>query len=375
MTFYHHDCRLFTGYKPCKHKRPCTGCPHHDPVQTRIAIVSLDALGAVLRATCLLTPIRKLYPKAHITWVTYPNAVPLLDHNPMIDRIIKFEAASVPVLGHLEFETIFSVDKSLEAGALAESMKARHKKGFGLDAQGCIRPFNEQAHYQFDLGLDDELKFVRNQKPETQQITETMGMKWERDPYILELRPDEKAASEKHRAEILKASGARGIIGFNSGCSELFPYKKFTIERSIEVIRMWRQQFPHFAVALLGGREDEARQAQMKAAFAHDHAVVNTPTNQGLRRGIAWVNISDIVFSGDSLGMHIAIGLKKPVIAWFGLSCPQEIDLYDRGVKLLSDVACSPCWRKSCDKTPKCYDQVSVESIRAASALVLSRLG
>ena len=47
------------------------------------------------------------------------------------------------------------------------------------------------------------------------------------------------------------------------------------------------------------------------------------------------MNACDIVVSGDSLGMHMAIGLKKWVVAWFGPTCHQEIDLYDRGAKFL----------------------------------------
>ena len=56
---YKFDCRYFNGYKPCAHKRPCDGCTHYSQVKTRICVVSLEALGAVLRSTVLLEPIRK----------------------------------------------------------------------------------------------------------------------------------------------------------------------------------------------------------------------------------------------------------------------------------------------------------------------------
>lgn len=368
---YKIDCRLFTGYKPCQYKRACDGCPHYDPVVTRVAIVSLEALGAVLRSTVLLPAIKRQYPQAHVTWVTYSSAVQLLKNNPYIDRIVEVNGQTQAVLQHLHFDVLFAVDKSLEAGALAETMRAHKKFGFGLNEAGVIRPLNPEAHYQYQVGLDDELKFFINQKPETQQITETMGLSWERDPYVLTLTPPEQATVAARRQQVLQS--AKGIIGYNTGCSLLFPYKKLTVERSIEVIRMWRQQFPDHVVALLGGREDTERHAQMKAAFAHDPFVVNTPTTEGLRSGILWMATADMVLSGCSLGLHIAIGLNKPAIAWFGVSCSQEIDLYDRGVKLQAEVSCSPCWRKSCDNTPKCYDQVSVAHIQTATQEVLSR--
>jgi heptosyltransferase-2 len=371
---YKFDCKYFNGYKPCSFKRPCDGCGHYSKVETRVCIVSLEALGAVLRSTVLLEPIRKKYPSAHITWITYPSAKSLLEHNQLIDRLLVVDGKNSQVFDHLKFDVLMAVDKSLEAGALAECIQADKKYGFGLSKEGYIRPLNPEANYQYAVGLDDHLKFKVNQKPETQQITESMSMPWERSEYILNLTKDEQAEVLKRRAQILQP-GTRGIIGYNTGCSLLFPYKKFTVERGIEVIAGWRKQYPDYTVALLGGREDTERQAAMKAAFANDSRVVNTPTTDGLRSGILWMAAADMVLSGCSLGMHIAIALKKHVIAWFGVSCLQEVDLYDRGVRLQSEVGCSPCWRKSCDNTPKCYDKVEPSLIVAETGKILKELG
>ena len=370
---YKLDCRLFTGYKPCKYKRPCAGCPHYDQVQTRVCVVSLEALGAVLRSTVLLEPIHRKYPGAHITWVTYPSAKALLDNNPLIDRLLVVDGKTSQVLDHLQFDVLMAVDKSIEAGALAERIHAKEKFGFGLTTGGVIRPLNAEAAYQYNVGLDDHLKFKVNQKAETEQITDSMAMPWKRDEYVLGLSEDEKKELALRRSQILQP-GTKGIIGYNTGCSLLFPYKKFTVERSIEVIRMWRTEFPDYTVALLGGREDSERQQQMKEAFKDDRCVVNTPTGEGLRSGMLWMGAADMVLSGCSLGMHIAIALKKHVIAWFGVSCLQEVDLYDRGERIQSAVTCSPCWRKSCTNEPKCYNRVEPEVIRDATKKILERL-
>jgi ADP-heptose:LPS heptosyltransferase len=370
---YNFDCRFFSGYKPCKFKRPCTGCIDYAPVRTRIAIVSLEALGAVLRSTVLLEPIRRKYKDAHITWFTYASATALLENNPLIDRLVPVDGKTSQLIDHLEFDVLMAVDKSIEAGAIAERIHSKLKLGFGLDKNGVIRPFNKEAEYQYDVGLDDDLKFKINQKPETQQITESMAMPWVRDEYILNLTPKEHLTVKERRAHILQ-KGSKGIIGYNTGCSLLFPYKKFTVERAVEVIAMWRKNFPDYTLALLGGREDADRQQQMKSAFENDAFVVNTPTNEGLRSGMLWMATSDMVLSGCSLGMHIAIGLKKPVIAWFGVSCLQEVDLYDRGARIQSNVSCSPCWKKSCENNPKCYDEVSPEAISKETRKILSGL-
>ena len=368
---FHDDCRLFTGYKPCQYKRACEDCQHYDPVNKRIVIVSLEALGAVLRSTCLLPAIKREHPGSHITWVTLKSALPLLDNNPMIDRVILVEAKTLPVLQHLEFDVLYAVDKSAEAGALAEIIKAEKKFGFGLDVSGVIRPLSKEASYQYQVGLDDQLKFYDNQKPETQQITETMGLAWQKDPYVLEFTDAEKKIIAAQHQELTFNGKAKGVIGYNTGCSLLFPYKKFTVERSVALIAAWRKAFPDYTIALLGGPEDTERQELMKQEFSNDPWVVNTPTTGGLRSGMRWMAGADIVLSGCSLGLHIAIALKKPVIAWFGVSCIQEIDVYDRGVKIQSKVSCSPCWKKSCDNEPKCFDMVPLDEILEATSKLL----
>jgi heptosyltransferase-2 len=92
---------------------------------------------------------------------------------------------------------------------------------------------------------------------------------------------------------------------------------------------------------------------------------IPTPTTLGLRAGIILENLADIVVSGDSLGMHIAIALKKHVVAWFGLSCAAEVDLYERGIKIIRDLPCAPCWKKVCDMPhgPICVTEFKPEWI------------
>ena len=87
---------------------------------------------------------------------------------------------------------------------------------------------------------------------------------------------------------------------------------------------------------------------------------------EGVRRGLGYINICDVLISGDSFGMHAAIGLKKYVIVWFGVSCPVEIDLYGRGVKLIPEgLECSPCWKRECPYNLECIKMIVLDGIVA----------
>lgn len=383
------DCLHFSGYKPCAYKRACEGCPHYERAAHRILVVSLEALGAVLRSTCLLPAIKREFPNSHITFITSKGAIPLLEGNSTIDRLLPLGHDTATVLAALEFDRAYGVDKSLAAGSLMAAARAPIKRGFGISPLGAIVPLSEHAQYQYDVGLDDQLKFYDNDKPETQQLTESMELTWQRDPYVLEFSAKEQQEIASRRQQLLAGVSFpegeptvqslrkthkefKGLIGFSTGCSTLYPYKKFTVSRAIETVEGWLEAFPDHAVVLFGGPEDSARNREIYAPFAENPRVLTTPTRGGLRSGLMWMACADTMLSGCSLGLHIAIALKLPTVCWFGVSCHQEIDLYDRGVKILADVSCSPCWRKSCDQEVKCYDQVPVAKVVDATRQLLA---
>jgi heptosyltransferase-2 len=69
------------------------------------------------------------------------------------------------------------------------------------------------------------------------------------------------------------------------------------------------------------------------------------------------------VVTGDTTAMHLAIGLKKKVIALFGPTCAQEIELYDRGEKVVSSIHCAPCYRRKCEVSPNCMEAITAEEV------------
>ena len=78
-----------------------------------------------------------------------------------------------------------------------------------------------------------------------------------------------------------------------------------------------------------------------------------------------------VLLSADSLAMHVAIALKRPVVAWFGPTCEQEIDLFGRGEKIVTDFACSPCYLKVCPKPVTCMEAMGSDVVWAATERVL----
>jgi len=148
---------------------------------------------------------------------------------------------------------------------------------------------------------------------------------------------------------------------FNTGCSNLYPNKKMTIEQHVYLINEL-SKFPEYKLLLLGGPEDTERNNKIKELVG-DKAIL-TPTNEGLRKGLSYIDVCDLIITGDSFGMHASIGLGKYVIVWFGVSCWTEIDLYDYGKKFYQeDLECSPCWKRVCPYNLECIERIDLNGM------------
>ncbi|MFN0158567.1 MAG: glycosyltransferase family 9 protein [Bacteroidota bacterium] len=355
------DCKHFTGYKPCFPDTRCyQECVDNDPIGKKILIVNLDAMGNVLVTASILPPLKKKYPRSTVYWITLKNAAPLLANNPLIDRVYLWEPESWLILQQMKFDVVLNVDKSGRSCAFTNSLTATKKLGFALNKNGVIVPLNKEARENFILGLDDHLKFRVNQKTVSQLQCEQFQLKYKRDRYLVHLSDAEKAFCEEYKRS-LGLSGKELVVGFNTGCSELYPNKKMTIEQHVTLIK--RLSFESgVRLVLLGGPEDMLRNAEIYRQVGD--AVINTPTTEGVRRGLCYVNICDVVISGDSFGMHAAIALQKYVIVWFGVSCWTEIDLFENGVKLIPEgLACSPCWKKKCPYNLECIQMIDLDAV------------
>jgi len=354
------ECRRFSGYKPCEPGRLCGICREPEGWGKRVLLVSLEALGAVIQTTSVLAPMQRKWAPMTLIWVTMPWHLPVLENNPYVFEALPYNFETVEILRQQRFDIAINLDKTRRGAALLQAVTAERKMGFALSPNGQIIPANGEAEYLYRLGLDDDLKFRRNSKPGAQLIAEALGLEWRRDPYVLRLAEHERAEvyQMRHRLGIAETV----VVGFNTGSSAQFPHKSLTIEQHISLLRLTRDECPDAALALLGGEAESERNRQIASAVK---GVLETPTTGGLRCGLQAVAMCDVVVTGDTAALHMAIGLGRYAVAWFGLSCAAEIDVYDWGEKIISPLPCAPCWKKECPD-PRCVRTMDLNAIVAA---------
>lgn len=364
----HNDCRYFLGHKPCRFRRECDGCAHYSPFGERILIIKLDAMGDVLRTTPLLRGLRVKYPACYITWLTEHNVVPMLRGIREIDRLLPYSYETVRQMEMETFDEVYCFDKEPKATTLAMKIHAERRIGFGMSPFGNVIPLNKESEYTYRLGIDDPLKFRINTRTYPELVFECAGIPYtELQEYIL---PDLSAEIEEAKAGLL----ARGVrpdslkIGLNTGAGDIFATKKWTEEGYIQLANRLVKELGA-TVLLLGGPGEVERNRRI--ATAAQYPLVNTGGDNPIRKFSGIVGNCDLMITGDTLAMHIAIGLRVPVLVMLGPTCHQEIELYGRGAKMVSDFECSPCYLSACPKEVTCMDAFSADAVFESAAGLL----
>lgn len=358
------DCRFYRGDRPCSAgvQGVCpTDCPEHTPFGKRILIIKLAALGDVVRTLALLPGIKDAWTDSFITWITRPSGVRMLANHPLIDRLLPFDAES---LAHLEcerFDLCLSLDKEPAPAALAMRIDAAEKRGIGLSAHGTVFPLNAECRHYFRLGLDDELKYRRNEKSYQELVYDAVGLRYRGQRY--RLYPNN--ASRARAARIWTDLGlepTERVVGLNTGAGRGFANKTWPPGKFVELARALIGR-GRFRVALLGGPDEIARNRRIAAAcpgaldIGCDHSELDF---------VALMERCGVLLTGDSLAVHVAVACEVPCVVLFGPTCAQEIELYGRGTKVRTPLQCSPCYRRTCDISPSCMDEISVERVLAA---------
>ncbi len=294
----HTDCIYFRGDIPCKPNKEsgymCGTCPVYTPIQKRILIIKLGAIGDVIRTTPLLRKIRATYPGAKITWLTHtPAILPKQE----IEEILKFDLAAILYLQNTSFDILFNLDKDKEACALHDSIKASQKFGYTLN-NGVAFPSNDLANHKFLTGVFDQLS-LENQKSYVAEIFEICGWQFNYEEYIFDNHQDKGFNWPLDRS--------KPLIGLNTGCGDRWTTRLWSDEKWIELIQLLHQE--NFTVVLLGGEQEDARNTRLQETTSAIYL--------GYFKLEQFINLMyqmDVIVTQVTMAMHIAIALQKKMV-------------------------------------------------------------
>jgi len=257
-----------------------------------ILIIKIGALGDVLRTTPLLRVLA-----GNITWLTKKEAFPLL----RTDRI-NFLAdinnkKAIKKLLDKKFSLILGLDEDKKAAELASKLKTKKLTGIFLKDRKIIYTKDSSSWFDMSLisrfGLKKSNKLKKQNKLSYQEhLFRMIGKKFDKEEYVLSV-PIRKISSD--------------VVGIEARAGEKWPLKQ------------WKG-FP--ALISLLKREG--------------YRILILKQRDKLEDYIDDINKCKYIICGDTLAMHIALALKKNIVAIFTCTSPQEIYDYGRLVKVTS---------------------------------------
>jgi heptosyltransferase-2 len=271
------------------------------------------SLGDVFRTTAVL----HLFKHDHVTWLTDEAAVPLLEGNPYIARILTFDLLNVLQLETEHFDKVINLEKVPGLCALANRINAWSHYGFRLDHQTGEAEAYERAYEALEIATREDVKKLNNQ-PWIAVLYRMLGAEWHGESYMLGARP---------------SGGIAYDIGFNMQVGALLP------------VKAWPP----------GHWQELERLLQGRYTITHQQHLDN------LRGYIEWISACRLLVTNDSLGLYLGIALGRRVLGLFGPTSATEQSPHER-LRMLTppdERPCMPCCKTVCAHGDPCIQSIT----------------
>jgi ADP-heptose:LPS heptosyltransferase len=151
------------------------------------------------------------------------------------------------------------------------------------------------------------------------------------------------------------------IIGLFTGAGLRWPQKSLAFAKQKELLKQLAENYPDGSIALFGGPSEENLNTLLLRESPAN--VVSEGCHNSLPKFASLINLVSVLITPDTLALHIALALKKQVVAYFGPTAPWEVELFGIGKRIIAPVDCIACCRSDCPKSPKCSELISVGDI------------
>lgn len=314
----------------------------------RILIVRLSALGDIVMASGLIPALRARWPDAHIAWLAEPAGAVLLEANPRVDEVIRWD--------RLAWKALARGGRWLALGRAVAGLRSRLRAGqydLVLDTQGLLKSalpaWLSAAPRRVGLASREgghRLMTEVVQRPgdgrrlgsEYRQLAAHLGCP--DTPYGPDL-----ALSAADQADASRALAAAGV---NGAYAALCPFttraqKHWFEDRWIALGRALAERHGLLPV-VLGGPDD--RSAADTLASGMGAGAVTVAGRLGLRASAAAVADARLVVGVDTALTHMGTAFHRPTVALFGSTRPY-LETDSPGTRVLYEpLWCSPCRRR-----------------------------
>jgi heptosyltransferase-3 len=302
----------------------------------KILVIRRDNIGDLVCTTPLLSALRHRYPDGHIAALVNTYNCAVLDRNPDVDVVYSYEKGKhrgrgrsivsvyadrirvILALRRERFDYAILATPGFAAAALrlARQAGARHVLGY---ADPVV------AHWRLDIALPYDGASRAHEVEQVFGLLRALGI--EGAPPAARVFPD----------PVLRVEAERSLAGLGRGTPVVGVHisarrknQQWPAEHFARLIRFMSERYSARSLLLWSpGEADNPRhpgdddKARAVIGACGGLPLLPWPTEE-LPRLIAALSVCDYVVCADGGAMHLAAGLQKPILCFFGDSPPER---------------------------------------------------
>ena len=318
----------------------------------KFLIIRFSSIGDIVLTTPVIRCLKKQVPDAEVHFLTKSSFLPVVEHNPYIDKIHLLAHSWELMIEELKTENydyIIDLHHNTKTLRVKSALKVKSYSFYKLNIEKYI-------YTSVKLNILPKIHIVDRYL----KTVESFGVKNDGEglDYFI-------AKEEETKREDIPASHSAGYVACVIGAA--LGTKQWPVHKWKEFCR----QLNH-PVILLGGPEDVA--AGNEIAAVDDIKVYNACGKFRLNESADLVKKAKLVVTNDTGLMHIAAAYKKPIISLWGNTVPSfgMTPHYGSGmvpntIVQVNKLWCRPCSKIGYKKCPlghfKCMEKIEVEQV------------
>ena len=329
----------------------------------KILILKPSSLGDVIHALPVLRLLKRHQPHAVIHWWIDSRLSPLLEGDPDLTGLVRFERQrwaspvhwpemwrSVRRMRAQHFDWVIDLQGLARSSAVA--WLANGKLLVGLDAP------REGARGLYDVVVP-RASYHTHAVDWYLAVLTRLGVPVDENFTWLPERPAVAAdVKSKWRTE-----GARWVA-LHPGARWL--NKRWPAGHFADLVRKIARNFSDVRFVILGGKEDQPLGETISQAAPE--RCLNLAGQTSLLEMIEWLRLCELVVTNDTGPAHAAAALRKPTISLFGPTEPRRTGPYGQLQRALQHpLPCAPCMKSRCawPQPMECLTAISPAAVAA----------
>ncbi len=347
----------------------------------RILLIKPSSPGDIIHALPVLHGLRHRYSNAHLAWLVATPFADLIEADPALDEVIRFDRkrfghlgkslavtqefiAFVQSLRHKRFDLVVDLQGLFRSGFLALATGAKVRIGFAAARELAWLFYS----HKISQGNPDDHAADKNYR-----VARMLGFSDEPMDFGIATTDDDRQQAAKLLSGIgLDAKPSYAVLVV----ATRWETKCWPPQRYGELAALLQQK--HGITSLLVGSTGDIEQGRI-AQLASAGTAENICGQTTLRELAALINNAAIVVTADSTPMHMAAAMNRPLVALFGPTNPERTGPYGKSADVLSlNRECSPCYIRKLGQCPHdhaCMQQLSPESVAKAASRCLTHNG